>query len=287
MHTINDFNRVTEREYALSTDNLNLLYYDLPQYFDDSYHSYDSPRLCTILAGAKEVSVNRSSSFQYDKSEFVLLPPNSTVQMMMPKSTKALVYEFGDQLIDGVVQQVADHLEIESTKEFDCHQFSHSKITDRLGQLHQRMQQIVGENDSNMRFLIDLTSQEVVYELLKKQGCNNIIYQSKSHPINQAIRLMKSAESSAMKISDIAEEVGLSLSNFSQKFKAVTDENPKDYMRKLKLLRSQSLLETRSVTDAAMEVGYDNISYYIRLFKQEFGITPKQYQMQRSSIAVS
>ncbi|ORT50568.1 AraC family transcriptional regulator [Vibrio sp. qd031] len=278
MHTINDFKRVTEREYALSTDSLNLLYYDLPQYFDDCYHSYDSPRLCTILTGTKEVKVNQSDSFQYDRTEFVLLPPNATVHMSMPSSTKALVYEFSDQLIDGVVQQVVDNLEVDSAQYIDCNSFSHNKINNRLGELHQRMQQIVAGNDTNMRFLLNLTCQEVVYELLRKQSCHSILYQAKNHPINQAIRLMKSSHHQS--ISEIAEEVGLSLSNFSQKFKAVTESTPKDYVRQLRLQRSQKLLETLSVTDAAMEVGYDNISHYIRLFKMEFGVTPKQYQLQ-------
>ncbi|WP_238130026.1 helix-turn-helix domain-containing protein [Vibrio cincinnatiensis] len=30
----------------------------------------------------------------------------------------------------------------------------------------------------------------------------------------------------------------------------------------------------------ALELGYENISYFIRLFKNKFGLTPKQYQVQ-------
>jgi len=34
-----------------------------------------------------------------------------------------------------------------------------------------------------------------------------------------------------------------------------------------------------SVTDVAFELGYENPSHFIKLFKYEYKITPKQYQL--------
>ncbi|WP_375748543.1 helix-turn-helix transcriptional regulator [Vibrio sp. HN007] len=279
MHEIRDFSRVAEREYALSTDSINLLYYDLPKHFNDEYHSYDAPRLCTILEGTKEVSVNQSEKFVYKKDQFILLPPNANVHMSMPEYTKALVYEFGDQIISSVSQQVSDNLNMDLPDEMNYSNFTLDRVDNRIESLHHRMQEILREDDPNMRFLIDITSQELVYELLKKQGCHDIIYHYKNHPINKAIRIMNSVSGSNLKIADVAEEVDMSLSNFSQKFKVVTNHSPKDYITKLKLHKSKKYLNSLSVTDTAYEVGYDNISHFIRLFKKEFGMTPKQYQL--------
>lgn len=279
MHQIRDFSRVAEREYALTTDSINLLYYDLPKYFSDEYHSYDAPRLCTIIEGTKEVSINQSEKFVYQKDQFVLLPPNSNVHMCMSEYTKALVYEFSDQIISNVSQKVSDNLNMDLPDEMNYSSFTLDKIDNRIESLHGRMQQILREDDPNMRFLIDITSQELVYELLKKQGCHDIIYHYKNHPINKAIRIMNGTVGGNLKVAEVAEEVDMSLSNFSQKFKLVTNHSPKDYITKLKLHKSKKHLNSMSVTDTAYEVGYDNISHFIRLFKKEFGVTPKQYQL--------
>ncbi|SCP94824.1 Helix-turn-helix domain-containing protein [Anaerobium acetethylicum] len=76
----------------------------------------------------------------------------------------------------------------------------------------------------------------------------------------------------------------MSPSNFSQQFKLITDQTPKEYMTRLRLMKAKQFLKNLSVTDTAYELGYDNISHFIRLFKQEYGMTPKQYQLNQSSI---
>jgi len=278
MYKIHNFNKVAETEYAFATDSLNLLYYDLPKNYRDEYRSYDSPRLCTIIDGTKNVSINQSEHFVYNKNQFILLPPHSNVYMSMRNATKALVYEFSDHLIDGVSQKVSTNLGIEQPKDISYKTFSLNTLSQRLDSLQHRVQDIMIEEDVNMRFLVDITSQELVYELMKIQGCHDIIHHHQHHPINKAIRLMNANQGNNLSISDIAEEVNMSLSNFSQKFKLITNQCPKDYITKLRLIKSRQYLRNLSVTDTALEVGYDNISYFIRLFKKEYGITPKQYQ---------
>jgi AraC-like DNA-binding protein len=279
MHRISNFSRIAENEYAISTGSLNILYYALPKHFSDHYRSYDAPRLCTILNGEKRVSVNQSDNFVYNKDQFILLPPHSNVHMTMPESTQALVYEFGDQIIDYVGQKVSENLQLEVSKDINYSTFELCEYSDRTATLHSRIQDILLDQDTNMRFLIDLSCQEIVYELMKLKGCNDIIQHHKNHPVNKAIRLFSSPANTEMSISDIAEEVGMSLSNFSQKFKLVTNFTPKEYMTRIRLQKSKLHLKSMSVTNTAYEVGYDNISHFIRLFKKEYGVTPKQYQL--------
>ncbi|MCY9872680.1 helix-turn-helix transcriptional regulator [Vibrio barjaei] len=278
MHKLNSFSRVAEREYALSTGSLNLLYYDLPKDFHDEYRSYDAPRLCTILKGTKSVSVNQSQSFQYNRDQFVLLPPNSNIYMKMPEYTKALVYEFDEQMIEGVSQRVADTLEVDSPTALESQSFAVNSIDKRIEKLHTRMQEILREQEACMDFLIDLTGQELVFELLRNNTCQSIISNHRSHPISKAIRIMNSPMGLKMTLAQVAEEVGLSQSSFSQKFKAATQLSPKQYLTQVRLQSSKRSLNKLSVTDAAYEAGYDNISHYIRLFKNAYGLTPKQYQ---------
>lgn len=279
MDQIKDFNKLSEANAGYSAGNINLLFYNLPKYYSAEYKSYDAPRLCTIIEGEKEVSINRSQNFTYKKDRFVLLPPHSNVYMYMAENTKALVYEFGDKLIEEVSQKVSCDFQIEVSKELKYDIFLVERLHRRLEILGSRIQEIFSENDRNMEFLIDLTCQEMVYELLKIQGCYEIIRHHHHHPINKAIRLMNSSKGDTLTIQEIAEEVNMSPSNFSQQFKVIINQTPKDYLTALRLKKSKMYLQSLSVTDTAFELGYDNISHFIRLFKKQFGITPKQYQL--------
>lgn len=282
MFRIQSFSRTDETEFSLPTSNVNLLYYDLPKNFSDEYRTYDSARLCTIIQGRKDVSINNSERFIYDHKKFILLPPHSTVFMSMAEYTKALVYEFNNAIIEKVYQKVSDNLQIDMLQEVDYSLFHLDMLTDRLNELHQRTQQIIKGDDRNIDFLLTLTSQEIIYELIKIKGCHEIIHHHQNHPINKAIRIMNSTEGNLMSISEISDTVNMSLSLFSQRFKSITLLTPKDYMKRIRLDKSLGYLERMTVTETAYELGFENISYYIKIFRQEYGITPKQYQLQKA-----
>ncbi len=282
MKKLSSFCRVDETQYALSTNKVNMLYYDLPKHFQGEYHSYETPRLCTILQGTKQVHINHSEQFLYRKEQCVLLPPHSTVFMSMSEYTQALVYEFSDSIVQEVSARVCDNLEFDAPNDLDYRHFRVERLQDRIHSLHARVQDILHSGDQNVDFLLDLTCQEMVYELLKRQGCHEILSHHRNHPINQAIRIMKASQGRAISVSELAEETSMSLSNFSQKFKMVTNQTPKEYLTKLRLQQSKLYLNELSVTDTALELGYENISHFIRLFKKEFGITPKQFKLMQN-----
>lgn len=82
-------------------------------------------------------------------------------------------------------------------------------------------------------------------------------------------------------VHDIADALHMSASNFSHAFKKHVHMTPQAYIRTQKLKESRELLKDLSVTDVSFTLGYENPSYFIQLFKREFGVTPKQYQLQR------
>ncbi|WP_196368195.1 AraC family transcriptional regulator N-terminal domain-containing protein, partial [Vibrio fluvialis] len=163
MKTLNSFRRIDETEYALSTDKVNMLYYHLPKHFQGEYRSYETPRLCTILQGSKDVRINQSQQFTYRKEQCVLLPPHANVHMSMSEFTKALVYEFSEDVLQDVSARVGDQLEVKASLDHDYSHFQMDYLQDRIYTLHGRAQEILRSNDSNIPFLLDLVTQEMVY----------------------------------------------------------------------------------------------------------------------------
>ena len=66
--------------------------------------------------------------------------------------------------------------------------------------------------------------------------------------------------------------------------KQAAGENYKDYVILLKIEHAKRLLkEGCSVTETCEQVGYSNLSHFIRTFKQVAGSTPSAYKKQAGS----
>ena len=70
---------------------------------------------------------------------------------------------------------------------------------------------------------------------------------------------------------------GRSLSTFYRDFKLHTNMTPKQYLLNLKLEYAHNLLNKsdKSVSTISFEIGYENISHFIKAFKNKYNITPE------------
>lgn len=74
------------------------------------------------------------------------------------------------------------------------------------------------------------------------------------------------------------QEVSLSRMQLHRKLKALTGESPGDFLRSMRLQRAKRLLESRSgnVSEIAYEVGFNNLSYFSKCYREQFGIAPTE-----------
>jgi len=86
-----------------------------------------------------------------------------------------------------------------------------------------------------------------------------------------------------LKIEDYAYLTGRSLSTFRRDFKAYYDSTPQKWLKEKRLDKAIHILTKKeiSVTQLAYQVGYENISYFIKEFKSKFGLSPKQYLLSK------
>lgn len=71
---------------------------------------------------------------------------------------------------------------------------------------------------------------------------------------------------------------GVSLSSFKHRFKECTGETPRDYINQCKIARARELLKAgKTVTETAMELGFNSSDYFAVVFKKYTAQTPSQY----------
>ena len=92
----------------------------------------------------------------------------------------------------------------------------------------------------------------------------------------------------AKKISldDVAKKVFLSRSYISSVFKEEIGMSLTDYVREVRIERSKQLLldSTVRIVDIAGMCGFDDQSYFTKVFHRSVGVTPKQYRERRGRV---
>jgi len=81
-------------------------------------------------------------------------------------------------------------------------------------------------------------------------------------------------------VPQMQEALALSKSQLHRKIKALTNESPGELLRNFRLKRAAGMLSQKSntVTQIAYEVGFSDLSYFTKCFKELFGVVPSSYE---------
>ena len=98
--------------------------------------------------------------------------------------------------------------------------------------------------------------------------------------LKQIILYVRSHFAEDITIEKIAAEVEYSPSHFMRFFKQETGHSFIEYLNDYRISYAGYLLKESSepVGQIASRCGFDNFSYFIRLFKRKYGVTPKEYR---------
>lgn len=274
---LSNFNRDFELMDRFESDMIRILCYDLKADYSGNYKSYEYSRLCTILTGEKKITVNDNESFCYDHNGILLLPPNSKIHMTISRPTKAVVFELNNSMLNEINHMVSEDYAVNHEILSKSNYYVTTKTLE-IDDVTNRIMEKITQGEKNCEYLIDLYARELMFYLVQNSGIHHILNHEINNPINKAIRFMNENYAVSFTVKQLAYDLGMSEAAFCQYFKKITKTTPNIFMTKIKLSKAKEMLLHNSVTETAFNLGYGNISYFIALFKKEFGITPKQYQ---------
>ena len=101
---------------------------------------------------------------------------------------------------------------------------------------------------------------------------------AKYRRLQPALERMGECPEENEKVEEYAALCGMSEVNFRRLFGAYTGKTPIDYRNDLRLQRARGLLQSGeyTVSETAELCGFSNLSFFIRLYKQKYGKTPKK-----------
>jgi two-component system response regulator YesN len=114
-----------------------------------------------------------------------------------------------------------------------------------------------------------------VHDFIEKKQGNKI-----RNTVEKAIEFIEQNYNKPITLTDVSEKVMLNASYFSKVFKDSTGEAFVKYLTKYRMRKAVELMKdpTLKIYEIAERVGYDNVQYFIKVFKSIEGISPNIFK---------
>ena len=156
---------------------------------------------------------------------------------------------------------------------------------------------IASESDSNLNQVID-TDLDIINRLSETDSYNELlsvsesliemitknmltsIYNGRSQIVTKALQFINKNYKEKISLKDIETNLHVNSSYFSTLFKQEMGVTFTDYLNTLKIEHACNLLTNTnlSIIDVSLSTGFDDQSYFTKVFKKAKGMTPKAYR---------
>ena len=182
-----------------------------------------------------------------------------------------------------VIQTILE-LDNELTERIMSEQLSEQKMTlsdSEVLQSVSRLFSVMNHQTVPSEFIRKNIMQEITYYVLcgscGKQFIQSIAGIGQAEEIYQANSWIKKNFHNSFAVEDLAKRQNMSVSLFHQKFKSAVGMGPLQCQKRLRLTEARLMLdESKNVTEASVEVGYESLSQFIRDYRRMFRAAPKE-----------
>jgi AraC-like DNA-binding protein len=201
-----------------------------------------------------------------------LVPEKGTFKSILFYFDDLIIQEFlsGVRVTEFNKQTIPDHIQFDIVPAVQL-------FTDSLLSIYQQ-HRIKNKNFLQLKLLELL---HLINGLVEEQQLADFLFRLTLPQKRNIKTFMEKNYDKPLKMEDYAYLTGRSLSTFRRDFKAYYDLTPQQWIKEKRLEKAVQLFQEKekSVTDVSYEVGYENISYFIKEFKKKVGQSPKQYQL--------
>jgi AraC-like DNA-binding protein len=112
--------------------------------------------------------------------------------------------------------------------------------------------------------------------------CHRDVHQSGASVGSRARALIDLRYAEPLKIGDLATSAFLSVSRFTEVFRAEVGCSPREYLGQVRIQAAKKLLRETDLTISAIatHTGFPDPAYFTRFFRQEVGVSPSEFRGQ-------
>jgi len=238
------------------------------------------PSFCVIAQGSKVVLLG-DERYQYDPANYLLVTAELPVVGQVVEATPEAPY-LSLRLVLPPTLVGSVMIEAGSPTPRGQAPVRALAVSALDGELLEGLVRLVRLIDApgDARILAPLITRELVYRLLTGAQGDRLrqiaLVGGATQRIVGAIEQMRRDFTQPLRVEELAQAVGMSVSGFHSHFKAVTALSPVQFQKQLRLQEARRLLlgDHLDVASAGARVGYDDPAYFTRDYGRFFGAPP-------------
>ncbi|MES2514337.1 MAG: AraC family transcriptional regulator [Bacteroidota bacterium] len=247
----------------------------------------------SMLRGKKVMHLFDKNGFDYLPGETVIVPANTTMKIDFPEANNINPTQCTALAIEGDhIRRTIQYLNESFPKESDNNGWKldysqyHFYNNEDIAVLINKLITICTSAKSGKDVFADLAVKELLFRIMQVQNLNHTndyyINSSNTNSLAFIVGYIKENISSSINVDFLSNKAYMSKSTFYRAFKRELGLSPQEYILAEKIKKAKKLLQNPKFKIATIcsETGFQDVNYFIRLFKKMEGITPHQYRLQ-------
>ena len=188
-----------------------------------------------------------------------------------------------------LAELVVDPVEIDSHKNASCSPMASVAMSSGMQEAVIRLVRAL-HDETTAKIMGTSRVREVIFEALQSSQGDAIralvANQGLFSRIVLALKQMHTELDQEIRVEQLAENANMSASSFHHHFKSITGYYPLQYLKRLRLLKAQMLLNQGilGVGQVSFEVGYKSVHQFSRDYKRYFGASPTKDKLRENAV---
>jgi len=289
----NDLMTLVENKTTYTLDSCELNIFETHQEANNVNLAFGDLVLTAMLKGKKIMHLFDKPGFDYLPGESVIVPPHEVMKIDFPEAswenpTQCIALSISAQMIENTFNLLNERFPDKLLTDqwgIDLsyfHLINNSDLTEIINRFIK-----IGVKDVSKEkdIIASLALKELLIRLSQTQARDMLEKTYKQLANNNrlayVVDYIKVNIREELNIDKLSDKACMSKSHFSRSFKNELGVSPTEYIlqERLKLAKKYLKSSDNQVQEVCFMAGFKNITYFIRAFKQHFGVTPKAFQL--------
>jgi len=284
-----ELSTLVENRRAFTLDRLELNIFETYQVSARVPLRFDDLVMINMIQGKKVMHFEDVKAFDYLPGQMIVLPALVDMHIDFPEATldrptQCTALTIHKEKIDAVLNYLNEFYPKEELDQWRIdpdlfHLYNSTELADLVNKLFQ----IIMSENPLKDVLADLTFKELTIRLLQSQSLLALkIGKSTNKILSHLQEFIQKHISEKISI-DLLEKVAhMSKASLTRMFNRELGLSPMEYVIQQRIDKAKKLLLiTRNVKESCFAAGFNDVNYFVRLFKSRVGVTPGAFVLAR------
>jgi len=250
---------------------------------------FDDLVVINMLKGKKVMHLRDEPHFDYLPGETVIVPASVSMRIDFPEATEddptqCTALAISQHKIQGIIGYLNEYFPRtfeEGSWKFRMEHY-HFLNDAELAKLTNKLFAISISNEIHKDVLADLTLKELLIRIMQTQSLVSIdaVNAKSSSRLHSVTAYIQDHINEPITIETLSQRAHMSKPSLFRSFKEELGISPMEYVIRARINNAKKVLQyTKNIKEACYSSGFNNINYFVRMFRKQEGMTPGAYLM--------